>query len=132
MGRTARLVCTPVRLRVATAQALGSDEVLESIVWSSQVRWRLLSANNRQLGRGAPTYPDAATARGAVRLFADRLSDAVPDVHFRDRTAGWVWSLWVGTELTAVSGRGYERAALAAQALELFLVDLPLAVGRDS
>jgi hypothetical protein len=124
-------VCTPVRLRVATAFPVGSDEVLEAVVWSSQVRWRLLSANNRQLGRGAPTYPDVTAARRAVRLLAARLGDAEPDVHFRDRAAGWVWSLRVGNELAAVSGRGYERSALAGQALELFLVDLPLALRRD-
>jgi hypothetical protein len=92
------------------------------------VRWRLLSANNRQLGRGPVPYADelaAWAAAGRLVLGLHRAETAL----LRVRVPGpWTWRLLLDDEVLAVSGRDYERAPAAAQALQLFVRALPDAV----
>ena len=74
------------------------------------VGWRLLGANNRELGRSAVSYADAEdalAALGRVRRLA-HLGDAHV-VH--DQVTGlWAWHLDDDGVLVATSGRGFRHA----------------------
>jgi hypothetical protein len=91
------------------------------------VHWRLLSANNRQLGRSAQAFACEAGALAAVARLASALLDAEPEVVLLGRRYGWGWTVTLDGEVEAISGRGYERSARAGHALHLFLAGLPSA-----
>ena len=87
--------------------------------------WRLLGANNRELGRSAEVFPDRATCLAAL----DRLLAAGPTAAralSRDLAKGlWSWRLaGDGTALAAVSSRGYARQRECRYALDAFLTAL--------
>lgn len=85
------------------------------------VRWRLLSANNRQLGRSAAVFDDVAAARAAALALQDSLG-AVDQVVTRLATPPrWVWSLVRAGTVVAVSGRSYETERAVVRTLSLFL-----------
>jgi hypothetical protein len=71
--------------------------------------WRLLSANNRELGRGPVNYPDERSCREAVvRLRAD-VERAVAAMCREQPTAMWGWRLTLDGEAVALSARSYRR-----------------------
>ena len=111
-----RVMCTPVRP--------GPAWLVDR---PGLVHWRLLSANNRQLGRSAHAFPDASGALTAVARLAAALLDAEPEVVLLGRRYGWGWTVTLAGEVEAISGRGYERSGLAGHALHLFLTGLPSA-----
>lgn len=80
--------------------------------WSSShgaagILWRLLGANNRELGRSTAAYPDAETALDAVAQV--RAVARAADAHLvRDPGTGlWAWHLDVDGRVVAASGRGF-------------------------
>ena len=85
------------------------------------MHWRLLSANNRQLGRSLSRYADEAGARTAAAHLVDDLAAAEPLVERLPGPTRWVWSIWAGRRVLAVSGRSYEMRRSAARGLDLFL-----------
>jgi len=86
------------------------------------VRWRLLSGNNRQLGRSPGLFDDPSTAYGAAAALRDLLDACEPIVVRLASPSRWVWSIMDGADVVAVSGRAYEMERLVVRALDLFMV----------
>lgn len=130
-----RVVYTPVRLLLPGGwDAVVPDPAGPPARRTGEMRWRLLSANNRQLGRAAGTYPDLPSARSAVEDLTAGIASGlvVVELGYGGRSHGWAWTVSLCDEARAVSGRGYERAALAVHALALFSAQLPLAVATPA
>ena len=87
------------------------------------VRWRLLSGNNREAGRSAASYPDAETARIAVKEFQVIVDELAPTVR-RTTSNEWAWQLSRAGQVIAVSGRGFDRLIRCEQGLAQFLVNI--------
>lgn len=71
--------------------------------------WRLLGANNRELGRSGHAYPDEQACLEAVRRLRTDISRAEPVVHVAWRTGRWTWEMHLGYEAVGVSARSFER-----------------------
>jgi uncharacterized protein DUF1508 len=104
---------------------------------AGHVTWRLLATNNRDIGRSATMYPDAAACRAAVGgLRAE--SAALQAVTVRSGPSAWSWRIVLGDAVVAVSSRDYQRRVHAdyAGTVALGLIpkagvaDVDVAVGR--
>ncbi|NHC47223.1 hypothetical protein [Motilibacter aurantiacus] len=83
------------------------------------IEWRLVSANNRELGRAARSYPllpDTVAAVDALRAEADAA------VHWleQDESGRWRWKASLRGEVVAAASRDYLRRAECEAALGLF------------
>lgn len=104
--------------RVLTARSYPSQIQLYSATLTGPVRWRLLSGNNRELGRGAGEYDDPLACRLAVeelQVEVDDLEPAVRRVH-----AAWTWHLEREGVIVASSGRRFDRLIRCEQNLAQF------------
>jgi hypothetical protein len=93
------------------------------------LRWRLLSGNNRQLGRSAELFAGVAEARRAATMIRDRAGSLEQYVVRLMAPVRWGWSLVLDEIVVAVSGRAYEGERTAMRALGLFFsaaVEAPL------
>ena len=90
---------------------------------SAPVRWRLLSGNNRDTGRGTESFPDAETCRIAVKALQVALDEVDPALR-RSTDNQWVWQLTKNDRVIAVSGRGFDRLIRCEQGLAQFLAQL--------
>lgn len=122
-----RVLCTALRpdLRWVAGEPVGLVRV--PLATPARMHWRLLSANNRQLGRSARTFAGEQEARDAAAGLAESLLDTELEIVWIGRRYGWGWTVTLGREVEAISGRGYERSGHAGQALHLFLAWLPAA-----
>ena len=84
-------------------------------------RWRLLSGNNRQLGRSAELFAGVAEARRAATTIRDGAGSLEQYVVRLMAPVRWAWSLMLDEIVVAVSGRVYEGERTAMHALDLFL-----------
>jgi hypothetical protein len=87
---------------------------------NSAVRWRLLSGNNRDAGRGTESYPDAESCRIGVKQLQEVLDDLEPSLR-RSSLNEWVWQVSYRGKVVAVSGRGFDRLIRCEQGLSHFL-----------
>jgi hypothetical protein len=71
--------------------------------------WRLLSANNRELGRSATCFPRREDCEAAVAHLRANLDRAVPMVYVVRPDSLWRWRLEIDDTETARSGRAYHR-----------------------
>lgn len=93
------------------------------------VSWRLLGANNRELGRSAATFPDLDSCLAAVRELVDGIAAATPSISsVRERTGTWNWRLSLGDRAVAVAGRPYLRHRECTYNLAHFLAAVPEAL----
>ena len=90
--------------------------------------WRLLGANNRDLGRSATVFPDAAACETSIAALR-QLADRGVATSTRDGQRGtWTWRLDAGPGLpVARSARGYVRQRECQYALAAFRDVAPLA-----
>jgi hypothetical protein len=95
---------------------------------SSPIKWRLLSGNNRELGRAVDTYTDAESCLVAVKQFVEGIDELAGLVRRRDG-GGWGWWLASETGIVVTCGRSYDRQIRCEQALLNFRV---LAAGADT
>jgi hypothetical protein len=94
------------------------------------VTWRLLSGNNRDLGRAAESFPDAATCLAAIERLRTALASPAVSVSSPDGRSRWTWRIAVETVDSAVSSRVYQRRVQAEAACAVFLglaADAPVA-----
>jgi hypothetical protein len=97
---------------------------------AGHVTWRLLATNNRDIGRSATTYPDAAACRAAAaRLRAE--SAALRAVTVRSGPSAWSWRIVLGDAVVAVSSRDYQRRVHADYAGTVALALIPQADVAD-
>lgn len=87
---------------------------------AAPVRWRLLSGNNRETGRGVDFYPDIETCRVGVKDFQATIDELDTSVR-RTTTNEWAWQLLQSGQLVAVSGRSFDRMIRCEQGLAHFL-----------
>jgi hypothetical protein len=88
---------------------------------SRAICWRLLSPNNRQLGRSADVFDDLAACLHAVELFLVGLPDAEPLVTRHTGPVRWTWRVLEGNHVVAMSGRSFEAERQAVRTLDNFL-----------
>jgi hypothetical protein len=84
------------------------------------VAWRLLTNNNRDLGRGAAFYPDVVSCADAVRQLQRGLVAARSAMVRSGRTT-WTWRITVDGREVAASSRTYQRRVQAESACTVFL-----------
>jgi hypothetical protein len=69
--------------------------------------WRLLGANNRELGRGGTVHRTAQECREAIIAGQAKAPESRPVEVFV--TGGWTWQCEIEGEPFAVAGRSYQR-----------------------
>jgi hypothetical protein len=84
------------------------------------VRWRLLSGNNRETGRGVESYADAESCRVGIKDLQATLDELDASVR-RTGANQWVWQLLLDGQAVAVSGRSFDRLIRCEQGLAHFL-----------
>jgi hypothetical protein len=92
----------------------GDDLDLPGAPVTSPVRdtwfgWRLMGANNRELGRSARSFDSYPLARRAVGQLQQDVARLVPHSAPDPATGRWAWRLELDGVAVAVSGRWYER-----------------------
>lgn len=93
--------------------------------------WRLLGANNRELGRAAGVHPTAALCLDSVAQLRESLD--VADLSFVcDADAlSWRWRIVRDGRVLAVSGRAYQRHRECASSAALFRLAVEAPGTRD-
>jgi hypothetical protein len=97
----------------------GPDPTLEP--W---VTWRLLSSNNRDLGRAPVTFPDVPACQLMVRRLQSLVAEAAT-VQLRAGRVDWSWRVRLAGVDVAVSSRTYQRRIQAESACAVFLSLVP-------
>lgn len=105
---------------MVTTRTYAGQIQLYAATAAAPVRWRLLSGNNREVGRGAGEYRDAETCRLAVKELQSGVGDLEPVVR-RATTTTWTWQVVRSDELIALSGRSFDRLIRCEQSLTHFL-----------
>jgi hypothetical protein len=88
----------------------------------SDIRWRLLSANNRELGRGCETYRTAENCMLAIKHLIGQLDDLVPHIRRREGNL-WQWSLVIASVPIVIGAHAYDRQVRSQEAASRFLRD---------
>lgn len=88
---------------------------------TAPVRWRLLSGNNRELGRGVAEYLDAATCHIAIKELVAGLDELKPEIR-RSHVHRWTWELRQHGEPIASSSHLFDRQIRCTQGLSQFLL----------
>ncbi len=113
----------------------GPDEVAvpRSTTWCA---WRLLSANNRELGRSFSTFPSSAACAEAVSVLRDSIAYAEASISAGMHTGLWHWEVSLFGTSVAISPRTFSRQRECEHNLSQFLAgaaqvqdDLAVAVG---
>jgi hypothetical protein len=100
------------QLYVAGGSAVGGD-----------VRWRLLSGNNRDMGRSAQGFLDVEDCRLALKEFLCQLNELTPQVRRKSDTNRWIWLLRRGDVAVAEASHSYDRQIRADAARQQFLLN---------
>jgi hypothetical protein len=90
------------------------------------VGWRVIGANNRELGRGARPSRGVDEALQAVQRAQLTIGGQVGRVAMI-ACGGWLWRLSLDEDTVAVSGRGYHRQRECEYSLEQFRAFFPTA-----
>jgi hypothetical protein len=110
----------------ANPQARGGHIQLFAAAQVGQVRWRLLSGNNREIGRGAQVFADAETCRIAVKELQSRFDEIETAV----RRAGghsWVWQMSLAGKTVAAAAHDYDRLIRCERGLAQFVAQIAVA-----
>jgi hypothetical protein len=91
----------------------------------SQVTWRLLGANNRELGRSARSYSDQATCWQAIERLKICLPAVEPRLSIITPRGNWGWQLLLEGEEWAVSARLFSRLRECRYSIDQFLDKVP-------
>lgn len=91
------------------------------------VAWRLLGANNREIGRSAKTYVDLTDCLSSIAMLRRLLPVAARRVGADPATGSWYWRLDAEGTSLAVAGRAYRRQSECVYSLEQFLRNAPAA-----
>ncbi len=97
----------------------------------SAVRWRLLSGNNRDMGRGVLVYRDADSCRAGIQEVLRRLDELDP-IFVPDTDNTWRWLLRYKGEPVVTSGHSYDRKVRCREGHSQFLRHAPGAQIKDN
>lgn len=116
----------------AEGRASGVHFQLYALAIEGPVRWRLLSGNNRDLGRGPTPYLDTAACIDGVSAMRAVLPELQPAMKLTP-TNQWVWSLLDGAGAPmVVGGHAYDRQIRCEQGLAQFVRLAPQAIVGES
>ncbi|MDT4932789.1 MAG: hypothetical protein QOK11_681 [Pseudonocardiales bacterium] len=112
---------------MATAlQPRGGHIQLFAAIGVGQVQWRLLSGNNREIGRGAQVFADAESCRIAVKELQARFHETETFV----RRAGghsWTWQVSLAGKPVAAAAHNYDRLIRCERGLAQFVAQVAVA-----
>jgi hypothetical protein len=94
---------------------------------TASVAWRLVGANNRELGRSSRTYADLAACLDALAFLREHINEADSLLANASDTGLWLWRLNIGEQWIAVSGRSYLRRRECQYNLAQFVAEAPIA-----
>jgi hypothetical protein len=114
-------------VRRSTVASPGCHVQLFARTSSDPVRWRLLSGNNREIGRGAESFVDAETCRVAVKELQAAVDSLEPSIR-RDLGHRWVWHLALDDRSVATSAHGFDRLIRCERAVAQFREELRIAL----
>jgi hypothetical protein len=92
---------TSTRLRRSHIQMYAADA-------SAPIQWRLLSGNNRELGRGTGQFVDQESCLLGIKHLKNVIADLEISLR-RSETSAWGWLLCLGGVSVATSGFRYDR-----------------------
>ena len=98
----------------------GQFQVQLFVRADAAVGWRLLSGNNREVGRSAGWFPDEVSCHAALT----ELRSEVPllrGVVRRTPPYRWSWDALRGDHLVALAGHSFDRMIRCQQSLETFV-----------
>jgi hypothetical protein len=98
----------------------GCHILLYAATPDAPVRWRLLSANNREIGRGLLGYPDAESSCIAIKELQRDVAILEPRIK-RVEPNRWLWEVYQGRVLVATAGRPFDRLIRCEQSVERFV-----------
>jgi hypothetical protein len=93
------------------------------------VRWRMLSGNNRDLGRGVGDFADEESCLSAIKALLARMPELEPGLS-RTADGRWSWRLVLDGVVAVTSGHGFDRRTRCEQAAIRFERLLPVAEVR--
>ena len=96
------------------------------------VGWRLLGANNRELGRSAASYVDAEAALESVTRVRELATSGEAHIVHEPQNGLWAWHLEDAGVLVANSGRGFRHERECRYNLEQFRDAAPTAPSSDA
>ena len=92
-----------------------------------RVGWRLIGANNRELGRSPAAYASLRECRAAVGRLKEGVEQLRVGFQISGTTMTWTWRLELDGQEVATSGRPYQRQREAHHNVALFVAAVPLA-----
>jgi len=117
----------PDRLATLTSQSSAGRGRAESRkTGAGLVGWRVLGANNRELGRSAGPFWRADEAYQAVHE-AQAVLERTVTRFWADDLGEWFWNISLDGEQLAVSSRGYRRQRECIYSIEQFREHFPIA-----
>jgi hypothetical protein len=115
------------RLSVLTSESAQGRAWAESKkIGTGLVGWRVLGANNRELGRSAGPFWQVEEAYQAAHEAQAVLKGTVTRF-WADDLGAWFWNIDLDGEELAVSGRGYRRQRECIYSIEQFREHFPTA-----
>src|SRR5262249_7974039 len=116
---------------VARAAATEDTDPVSDADRRLGVTWRLLSTNNRDLGRATGIFPNGESCLAAIRDLQRHLPSAAAAIA-RSGRVSWTWRIVIGGVDVAVSSRGYQRRVHCEYACSVFLGLVPDAAVTDA
>jgi uncharacterized protein YegP (UPF0339 family) len=93
---------------------------LFSTAVSAPIRWRLLSGNNRDMGRSTEQYADAHACELAIKELQSNADELVAKVRRVDPSQ-WIFQIWWRDLPIAAAGHRFDRLIRCEQGMEQFL-----------
>lgn len=118
------------RFLLGVQSAAGRRERASRVGWASASQpcfvWRLVGSNNREIGRSAQAFTDAAACRTGISFLRRQLAHLDTRISCDENTR-WSWRLELNGQPVAHSARVYMRRREAVFNLEQFLAAAPTA-----
>jgi hypothetical protein len=93
---------------------------LFSLAVNAPVRWRLLSGNNRDMGRSLDEFDDVESCRVALKQLQVDAADLVARVR-RLTPSSWQWEITLDEQPIASSGHPFDRLIRCEQGMTQFV-----------
>jgi hypothetical protein len=93
---------------------------------SDPIRWRLLSNNNREIGRSVDSFEDVEVCRIAVKELQANL-EHLDRVVRRAGANSWIWVILDGDRPVVAAAHGYDRQIRCGRGLAHFVQEMGLA-----
>ena len=128
MSGRARYQLVVGRRRQGTSDPAWPGADIDGVPDGTWYAWRLLSGNNRELGRSARVFPDPAMCRADVDLVRKQGRRLVPLVTSDVSNGMWTWRVELRGTTVALAARLYFRQREATYNLRTFLAAVAEAI----